>query len=195
MIFLNFWLFFKIYQRELGGKKLVELKKLPPTEKAAKSHLKRVYLQVSVLKGVFNCSTLVLHIHRCNPLEMCNVHKKVTCIQSAMYRETNYFFFVNPSYLFLNSRCKSGKEILFLLTNMDGRRRRMGPGLPNRAMAIYALRPLLQCLNVIARRLVKLWPVPARRVVLIALNAATAPRTARTNTPFKNSLMTAMIRA
>ena len=97
------------------------------------------------------------------------------------------------TYLFLNSRCKSGKEILFLLTNMDGRRRRMGPGLPNRAMAIYALRPLLQCLNVIARRLVKLWPVPARRVVLIALNAATAPRTARTNTPFKNSLMTAMI--
>ena len=41
-----------MYNKQLGGTKLVELKTLPPTEKAANSHLKRAYLQVSTIEDI-----------------------------------------------------------------------------------------------------------------------------------------------
>ena len=43
-----------LYQQQLSGTKLIELRKLPPTEKAATSHLKRAYLQVSTIKVLIN---------------------------------------------------------------------------------------------------------------------------------------------
>ena len=43
--------FHRVYQRNLGGTKIVQLKDLPPTVNAVRPHLKRAYYQVRKVSG------------------------------------------------------------------------------------------------------------------------------------------------